>query len=154
MSRNYLQGKRIGIVADLPHALGLCSLLKDLGCVVVFVGLRGAHLGSKDDFLKELATYTLTLEEGVSIWEDKSLHYICREFEECSLLGEIDGVIASATEINALEQGERPASIPFALEFGFPCKRHHSIRPQPYMGYTGILSFADRLINAPLLRYS
>ena len=76
--------------------------------------------------------------------------------------GELDGVLGSATELNALGHvdaaelelpgaADRPARGPFLLEIGFPCWHYHAVQQMPFMGYGGMVTLAQRLIDPPRL---
>ena len=147
-------GLKIGIVADLPHAIGLYSLLQELGFQVVFVGLRGDSFGGSAEFKEALERHKLPIEMELDILEHPSLQALITLVDELGQLDELDGLIASATEINAIEnnlcwEGKKP----FLLEFGFPCRDYHVTRPTPYMGYVGCLAFADRILSVLSRRY-
>ena len=149
----YTKGKRVAICADLPHAVGLCAMLSDLGVEVVLVALRGQSLGNASDFQEALLQNEVPVSEDMLVLLDPSLHCLGEELGALIDLEDVDGIIASSTELNMVEQLPVPSLIPFGLEFGFPCKHYHTIRPAAYMGYTGILVLADRIVNAPSLRF-
>jgi nitrogenase molybdenum-iron protein alpha/beta subunit len=75
----------------------------------------------------------------------------------------VDALIGSSTDINAVStldpsrfirmdpSGTWTGSGPKIIEFGFPCRDHHVVSSSPTMGFAGVLSWADRIINAPRL---
>ena len=76
---------------------------------------------------------------------------------------EIDGLLGSATELNALGRigtedllprespGQAEGRGPFVLEIGFPCWHYHAVQQMPFMGYGGMVTLAQRLIDPPRL---
>lgn len=140
-------GLRIGLIADLPHMVGFYSFLQELGVEFAFVGLRGDSFGGREEFKKELQKLEIPEQDELLILDNPSLQAIVDLVDELGQLDDLDGVIASSTELNAIEQNVSwEAEEPFLLEFGFPCKHHHVTRPSPYMGYVGCLSFVDRIL--------
>jgi nitrogenase molybdenum-iron protein alpha/beta subunit len=163
MSRMVLSGLRVAVFCDLPHAVGLLHVLHDLGCTPVLIGVRGHTLGGEAQ-LREAAERThATLSTDVPIFENPSIHRVRTQMEQLIENKEVDVLIGSSTEINAvatldpeialhIDHGSAWAgSGPKIVEFGFPCRNYHVVRSSPTMGFAGVLGWADRLINAPRL---
>ena len=163
MSRMVLSGLRVAIFCDLPHTLGMLHVLSDLGCTPVLIGIRGHSLGGESE-LREAATRTQApLRDDLPIIDNPSIHRVRTEMERLIKDQEVDVLIGSSTEINTvatldpeialyIDHGATWAgSGPKIVEFGFPCRNYHVVRSSPTMGFTGVLGWADRLINAPRL---
>lgn len=56
--------------------------------------------------------------------------------------GGIDLIVGSSWERSVLAGGLR--DIPY-FEFGYPCKSAHYLKPAPFLGFTGVLTWAERL---------
>ena len=161
--RGRFRGQRVAVFAEAPLAAGLCAMLQDLGLPLAWVGVRGRSLGGEAELRAALERTGYTLPEGVRVDEAPSLQRI-RDVGLAMLLdGDLTGVIGSATELGVFralapeELGPKlltetlGAPAPFMLELGFPCQDYHALGQMPFMGYGGLVSFAQRVINAPRL---
>jgi nitrogenase molybdenum-iron protein alpha/beta subunit len=158
-----LRGYRVAVFADLPLAVGVVSLLDELGLSVEVVGLRGRTLGGEAAFREALARVGATLPEGCEVLEDPSLHRVRDVTERLWRARRLDGVLGSATDLNAVTTIPASAFLaplageqmfgngPFKLEIGFPCKEHHCTYAMPFMGYGGVMMWVQRLLSAPRL---
>ena len=163
MPHCHLGGMRVAVFADLPHAVGLLHVLHDLGCRPVLIGIRGHTLGGRDAFEAMAKRSDAPLDPEVPIFENPSIHRVRQEMERLITGRQVDAIIGSSTDINAVASlnasiavqidhgGAWTGSGPKIIEFGFPCSKHHVVRPSPTLGFSGILGWADRLINAPRL---
>lgn len=151
-----LQGRRVAVFADLPLLAGTIAVLGDLGMSVLVAGIRGTSLGGEDELRAAVERLGGALPADAEVLVDPSL--VRGRDAVVARLGSIDGVLASATELNALAslpqealmggRGDAPHG-PFFLEIGFPCKRHHAATAQPWMGHAGVLNWAQRVLDAP-----
>ena len=163
MARQALEGKRVALFADVPLLVGLCTVMLELGLMPVLLGIRGHTLGGEQAVREGVARNGFVLPENLPFLESPSLHAVREAIRELRDLDGVDGMVASATEFNAITtlpadtfvrydyRGEPVGRGMFALEAGFPCKRYHVTRPSPFMGYAGVMGWADRLLNAPRL---
>jgi len=155
-----LRGLRVAVFADLPLLAGTLSVLEELGVEVVLAGIRGPGFGGRDELCAALERLGAPVPPGLTVLVDPSLEAATQAVR--ARLGSLDGILASATELNAIatlpaeaflepDGGPRRATGPFTLELGFPCKQHHAIAVQPWMGFAGVLTWAQRLLDAPRL---
>ena len=163
MSRMALNGMRVAVFADLPHAVGLLHVLKDLGCTPVILGIRGHTLGGRDALMEAAARSNAIIDPELTIFENPSIHRVRNEMEGLLVDKQVDALIGSSTDINAVSTLDMNIALhrdhggmwtgcgPKIVEFGFPSRSHHVVRSAPTMGFNGVLSWADRLINAPRL---
>lgn len=163
LSKMVLSGMRVAVFADLPHAVGLLHVLHDLGCRPVLVGLRGHTLGGREAFEEMAKRSEAPLNPDMPVFENPSIHRVREEMERLITGRQVDAIIGSSTDINAVASlnasiavqidhgGAWTGSGPKIIEFGFPCSKHHVVRPSPTLGFAGVLGWADRLINAPRL---
>jgi len=147
------RGLRVAVLADVPMAVGMVELLTELGCRVVWVGLRGTSLGGRAGF--DAARARAGLEPlDAEVVERPSLSRIRAEVGSLLAAGQLQGVIGSATELGPLRSLPREdlgEAGPFLLELGFPCRDFHCLTQVPFMGYGGVVAFAQRLLTAPRL---
>jgi nitrogenase molybdenum-iron protein alpha/beta subunit len=163
MARQHLEGQRVAVFADVPLLIGLCTLLLELGLMPVLVGIRGHTLGGEQEFRDGLARNGFSLPDDLPVLLSPSLHAVRENVRNLLDRDQLDGMIGAATEFNAIttlpadtfvqydHRGEPTKGGLFALEAGFPCKHYHVTRPSPFMGYAGVMGWADRLLNAPRL---
>lgn len=163
MSRMVLSGLRVAVFADLPHAVGLLHILRDLGCTPVVVGIRGHTLGGHEALREAAEESGARLDSDTAVFENPSIHRVRSEMERLLTERKVDALIGSSTDINAVStldpsrfirmdpSGTWTGSGPKIIEFGFPCRDHHVVSSSPTMGFAGVLSWADRIINAPRL---
>jgi nitrogenase molybdenum-iron protein alpha/beta subunit len=163
LARERLRDQRVALLADVPTAAGWLSLLEELGMRPAFVGLRGHTLGGTDALQAALDGLGARLPPGVPVLEQPSLRELQTRVAALLRQGRLDGVLASATELNAISAlGPELLLAPYAgslsaqpglwhLEIGFPCKAWHCTRPMPFLGYAGVLEQAQRLLDAPRL---
>jgi len=156
-----LRGQRVAVIADLPLAAGTSAVLTELGLDVVLVGVRGQSLGGADQLRDTMQRYGVSLR--AEVLDDPSVALVRSEIGELVAHGRLDGVLGSATDLNAIAtlpprtllrqtpSGRVHPAGPFTVEIGFPCKRYHVLRPAPVMGPAGMLVWAERLISAPRL---
>jgi len=149
-----LKGQRVAVFADLPLLAGLMSLLDELGLEVVVAGIRGHSFGGRAELSEALSSCGAPGLDGVEVLEDPSLQLGAERV--VARIGQIDGVLASSAEINALATyGQEALHIdgrgPFVVEVGFPCKRYHAVSNQPAYGFAGVFTWAQRLLDAPRL---
>ncbi len=163
MAQQRLEGQRVAVFADVPLLIGVCTILFELGLTPVFLGIRGHTLGGEEALREGLARNGFTLPDDIPILQSPSLHAVREGMRTLLEQRGVDGMIGSATEFNAVttlpaetfmrrnHRGESVGLGLFTLETGFPCKQYHVIRPSPFMGYVGVMGWADRLLNAPRL---
>lgn len=151
---------RVAVFAEPPLAAGVCAMLLELGMQPTLVGLRGKGLGGAAYFRAVLERNGQALPEGAEVLEDPSLARIQNSVRQLLEQGLVDGIIGSATELNPVRtmdarqpraRAESPLGEPFVLELGFPCLNYHALQQMPFMGYGGVVSFAQRMIDAPRL---
>jgi nitrogenase molybdenum-iron protein alpha/beta subunit len=146
------QGRRVAVFAEVPMAVGLCSILTELGFTVGLVGLRGTSLGTADDFRAALACNGIELPAAL-VRDSPSLGRIRQDLTDLLHGDGLDGILGTATELSVLAKLEptgRGAG-PFRLEFGFPCREYHALMQMPFLGYAGVAALAQRLVSAPRL---
>ena len=151
------RSQKVAVFAEPPLAAGTCAMLLELGLQPTLVGLRGTSLGGRAAFEGALARSGLKLDRETSILEAPSLALIRQRLRAELSAGCLDGVLGSATELNQLYRlpvdelvrgGGAPRG-PFALEIGFPCWHHHALQQMPFMGYGGMVTLAQRLVDPP-----
>jgi len=149
------QRKRVAVYAEAPMAVGLCTLLTELGFTIGLVGLRGESLGGPTDLHEGLARNGITLDPACVVRASPSLHCIRTDLQAQLDGPGLDGAIGSATELNQMAGLVRPSGLhtsgPFRLELGFPCSSYHALMQMPFLGYGGVATLAQRLISAPRL---
>ncbi|MEC9389005.1 MAG: nitrogenase component 1 [Myxococcota bacterium] len=158
-----LNGLRVAVMCDLPHAVGVLHVLRDLGCTPAVVGLRGHTLGGEAELRAAAERTGLVIDPGLVILENPSIHRVRTEVQRRLEGGRLDAIIGSSTDINAIATLEPTTAIhidhggawtgsgPKVVEFGFPCRNYHVVRASPTFGFAGVLGWADRLVNAPRL---
>ncbi len=155
---NRLRGQQVAVFADLPLLAGILAVMEDLGMDVRLAGIRGSSFGGAEALREALGRMGTTVPDRMQIVENISLEAVRNTVGP--LLGELDGIFASAAELNVLgtlpqeaflqpDGGEPRATGPFVLEVGFPCKRFHAAMPMPMMGHAGVLTWAQRIVEAP-----
>lgn len=150
---------RVAVLAEPPLAAGICSVLLELGIRPVLVALRGQSLGGSDELRGVLERDGLRLPVEAEVLPSPSLATLRDALRTRLAAGELDGVLGSATEQNLLttlspaELGgaDRDRRGPFVLELGFPCWHYHAVQQMPFMGYGGVITLAQRLIDPPRL---
>jgi nitrogenase molybdenum-iron protein alpha/beta subunit len=156
------RSRRVAVLAEAPLAAGYCSMLIELGLSPVLVGLRSSRLGGRAELERILAADGLFLPADAVVLEGPSLAALRATLLDQLRARRIDGVLGSATELNLLGQldpaelalptsGGQPARGPFVLEIGFPCWHYHAVQQMPFMGYGGMVTLAQRLIDPPRL---
>lgn len=154
----HLAGLQVAVFADLPLLAGILAVLSDLGIEVRLAAIRGTSFGGEPELRTALERLGCPVPERLEVLEDPSLEAGCTAVAE--RLATLDGVLASATELNALatlpqqaflqpDGGAQRPSGPFLLEVGFPCKRYHAATAAPFLGHAGVLTWAQRLLDAP-----
>lgn len=152
----HLRGRRVAVFADLPLLAGTIAVMGDLGITVVVAGIRGTSLGGEAELRAAVERLGGALPADAELLVDPSL--VRGRDAVLGRLADLDGVLASATELNALASLPQGALLPphagaahgpFFLEIGFPCKRHHAATAQPWMGHAGVLTWAQRVLDAP-----
>ena len=154
------RSRRVAVIAELPLAAGLCSLLIELGFNPVLVGIRGESLGGAEDLHASLTRDGLRLEPDAVVLENPSLFTLRGQFEAL-LEGEgLDGVFGAAPDLNMLttlspklhvharSSGAVEPQGPFLVEIGFPSRDFHAMMPMPFMGYGGVIVLAQRIADA------
>lgn len=161
MARGALAGQRVAVFADLPLLAGICGVLDDLGMRPTLLGIRGHTLGGEAELRALLDKDGIAVD--AEVLENPSIRAVRDSVRDRLEDDALDGIIGSATDFNGIttlppgtfvrtdRHGDPVGRGPFALEAGFPCRHHHVIRSAPYLGYTGVQVWADRLLNAPRL---
>ncbi|MBI5490966.1 MAG: hypothetical protein HY905_26780 [Deltaproteobacteria bacterium] len=148
VAREGLAGVRVGILADTPTAAGLAGLLRELGAEPVLAGLLDRSLGGDEGFRETLAAAGHDAGACVVLPDPTA-----QEVE--SACGEL--------RHGARARGGRPFDVLIApdlwlpraatdgtarLELGFASNRRHAVAPSPFLGFSGVLSLAQRLLDA------
>ena len=157
-----LRGQRVAVFADLPLLAGTLALLDEFGIEAVTVGIRGHSQGGRSDLAAAMERLGAPpLPDACAIHENPSIALVRESLRALLRAQRLDGVIGSATDMNALTslppeeffgvQGvadpERRG--PFRLEIGFPAREHHCAYAMPFLGYSGVLMWLQRLLSAP-----
>jgi len=146
-----LRGLRVAVFADTPLAVGLVTILRELGVELAMVGLRDDVLGGPEAFQASVEKNGVRLNDDCEVVRRPSLRRIRQWVLDTSASGELQAVIGSAIELNALSHAVsvRGALSRLALiETGYPSKDHHAALGVPSFGYTGVLVWAQRLLDA------
>ena len=147
--RSRLERKPVAVFAEAPLAAGLCGVLLELGMEPVLVGVRGTSLGGPDTVRETLARWGQALPERCEVLAAPSLDRI-RQRVAAHIDDGLGHVLGSATELNALADLPGADGVR-ALEVGFPCQHHHTFMQLPFLGYGGVVTLAQRLVNPPRL---
>ena len=121
------------------------------------------HWGGEAELRAAAERTGLVIDPGLVIVENPSIHRVRAEVQRRLEGGQLDAIIGSSTDINAVATldpttaihidhgGAWTGSGPKVVEFGFPCRSYHVVRSSPTFGFAGVLGWADRLVNAPRL---
>lgn len=135
---NVLSGQGAVVIGDPWTARGLASALRELAIdVPLLVALRRPDAN-------DVGRETLG-EEATEVWVDPDHEDLERWLSEQSGRGLCDVVVGSAVARDAAAR----AGLPY-VEVGAPHQLQHFAAPTPYMGFTGMLCLADRLVNATM----
>ena len=130
-----LLGRRAIVAATAEWLPSLVRCLQeDLGMVVTDA-LARTRRGSLEDSWTGPAT----------LHPDASVDQLNAAIDAARTRGGVDVIIGSNWERNALEAAHR--TIPF-VEFGYPQQRSTFLRSTPHLGYSGVLTWAERLLAA------
>ena len=146
-------GVRVAVFADTPYAIGLVTLLRELGLQVPVVGLRDDVLGGKAVFYDEVGKNGASLAEDCTVLLRPSLRQMRSLLLERVASRDIHAVIGSSIELDVLSRARTVKGSMQGvalLEAGFPTKHHHATLPLPTFGYTGVLVWAQRIVRAVL----
>ena len=150
-------GKPVAVMAEAPLAAGLCGVLLELGLRPVLVATQGASLGGAEALHAALGRMGHTLPADTLVWEDPSLPRFREQVAALLLDNQLDGVFSSATTLAAItslspeEVGREGRRGPFLVEVGFPCRDFHALIQLPFLGYGGVVTLAQRILQAPRL---
>ena len=128
-----LVGRRVAAFADGVRLAGLLGICRDLRMVPV---IAGALDGRPEHIDRELWP-------DVEVLPEPSLNETARRLRRAVQDGDVDLVIGSQHEV---EMGAQLGLK--GVEFGFPCKRYQGLVPMPYWGYDGVLTLAQRTLEA------
>ncbi len=148
-------GKPVAVMAEAPLAAGLCGVLLELGMRPVLVATQGTSLGGADALHAALGRMGHSLPAETQVLEDPSLPTFRENIAQLLLDNNLDGVLSSATTLAAItslnpEDVERIGRRgPFLLEVGFPCRDYHALIQLPFLGYGGVVTLAQRILQAP-----
>ena len=155
------RGKRVAVIAEPPLAAAVCATMIELGLSPRLVGLKGHSLGGKAELLAACARAGVALPDDAEILEQPSLALLRERFTALLVDRRLDGVLGSATDLNVLRTVPPEAILgrhaggamhpqgPFQIEIGFPKKDFHASYPMPFMGYAGVMMWAQRILDAP-----
>lgn len=155
------RSKRVAVIAEPPLAAGVCAMLVELGLSPRLVGLKAQSLGGKDAFLAACARSGTALPDDLEILEQPSLALLRDRFTALLRDRHLDGILGSATDLNVLHTvppetfmarhagGAMHPQGPFQLEIGFPKRDFHASYPMPFVGYAGVMMWAQRILDAP-----
>ncbi len=130
-----LMGRRAVVAASAEWLPSLVRCLRqDLGVVVTAALARTRH-----------RTLEETWEDPAELHIDPTIGQLNEVVDAARTRGGLDLIIGSNWEHNALEADHR--SVPF-VEFGYPQQQIFFLRSTPHLGYNGILTWAERLLNA------
>lgn len=159
----HLRSRRVAVIAEPPLAAGVCGMLSELGIAPRLVGLKGRSLGGRAELIATCARSGIALPDDVEILEEPSLALLRERFAALSMDRRLDGVLGSATDLNVLSTvppevffarhagGAVHPRGPFQLEIGFPKRDFHASYPMPFVGYGGVMMWAQRVLDAPRL---
>ncbi len=137
----HLVGKRVALFAEPDWLPGIHRCLEeDLGMHVLCSVQRCRHPQGDADGEDRSEVPERLFDPSV----DSIRYHLGR-----AMGGGIDVIIASRFEWNVLSPSLR--QIPF-LEFGYPQYRTHFLRPTPHLGFEGVLTLAERVLSALLVR--
>lgn len=132
-----LRGRRVAVIADPSWLPGLVRCFEeDLGLEVVCAlwrTRRNPHGEASTDRDEPSRDY------------DPSAASLAHHLEAAQAAGGLDAIVGSTFERNALPVGL--AHVPF-VEFGFPQHTKHYLVPTPHLGFSGVLTWAQRLHDA------
>ncbi|MDF1561699.1 MAG: nitrogenase component 1 [Deltaproteobacteria bacterium] len=134
-----LLGRRVMIAATREWLPGMVRCLTDdLGLEVdtAFCRSRGGPEGLPEQELVEARVERLLF--------DPSVERLQAAVEEAETRGPLDLLIGSAWEARAI--AGRAPELP-VLEFGYPQVDTHPLRPRPHLGFEGVLTLAERVLE-------
>lgn len=147
---HHFPGLRVAVFADTPLAGGLVSLMRELGVAVPLVGLRETWLGGEQTFRDTVARNGLTLDGDCTILEAPSLRTVRSEVLDRLASGDVHLIIGSSHELNVLTHAVDMDLAPRTamIEAGYPSNSQHAAYAVPTLGFTGVVAWAQRLLDA------
>jgi len=132
-----LRGRRVAVIADPTWLPGLVGCLEeDLGLEVA-CSLWRARRNPLDEASAD--------RDEVTRLYDPSVASLAHHLLAAHAAGGLDAIVGSAFERNALPP--ELAHVPF-VEFGLPQHARHFLVPTPHVGFSGVLTWAQRLHDA------
>ena len=141
----------VAVFADTPLAIGLVSLLLEMGLKPALVGLRDWALGGREAFEEGMEQLGFELPAELEIIERPSLYWISTECMDRISRGDFYVVIGSTMELRVLQECFIDAHPDFRatlIETGFPSAQSHVVTPRPSLGFAGAAAWAQRILDA------
>ena len=141
----------VAIFADTPLAVGLVTLMLEMGLQPRLVGLRDWSLGGREAFVEAIERLGFEVPAEMEIIGRPSLYWISTECFERVIDGEFPVVIGSTIELSVLQERIKEEGVhrqPALIEAGFPSAQSHVVTPRPTLGFAGAISWAQRLLDS------
>lgn len=147
------RGLRVALLADTPLAIGLASMLREMGLDLAMVGLRDDLFGGEEGFRAGMAHVGAEINGDTLVVPNPSLRRIRADVLDRIDREDVHLVIGSSIDLDLFlhARGARGARrwVPL-VETGFPSVHQHATVPMPTFGFPGVLSWAQRLTDAVL----
>jgi hypothetical protein len=131
-----LAGRAAVVVAEPCRAAGIHDMLRELGMdVPLAILLRRAGVQCRERDALQAA--------GVEVWTDPDYAAVRERLADAAVRDECDVMVGSGTFNDAAERAGLGI-----VELGYPFYAEHFTAHEPFMGFDGLLRFADRVGNA------
>lgn len=145
------RGLRIALCADTPLAAGLCSLLREMGLDLAWVGLRDDVLGGPEALHRVLEKNGAPLNADAVVVANPSLRKVRSEVLDRIDRDEVHIVIGSSIDLELFSWVRSTRGmdrwVPL-IETGFPSVHQHASVPMPTLGFAGATSWVQRITDA------
>jgi len=141
----------VAIFADTPLAVGLVTLMLEMGLKPRLVGLRDWSLGGREAFEEAMERLGVELPPDMEIIERPSLYWLSTECMERIKNDDFHVVIGSTMELRVIQECFKEMAPNFRatlIETGFPSAQSHVVTPRPSMGFSGAIAWAQRILDA------
>ncbi len=131
----YFLGRQVALFADRHWLPPLFDLLQELGLSVCTVGCTSRDAAGTRPPLRGPAAAAEQAPDQIPA--------LLEHVAELRRRQELDLVIGNSFIHHLLA----PLDVP-VVDFGYPCSYHHALGPRPALGFAGVRTWAERMINA------
>lgn len=133
----------VSLFLDTPMAASVGAFLAEMGAHIPLVALTDGEEADAEVFTAALERLEAPLASPPRVLEGPSHEASLRAFEDLRGWNEIHVVVGSSHQRQALAPlGAR------VVELGYPSNAKHQVYPVPWMGYTGAVGLAQRVMDA------